>query len=135
MLPIRSSLVDSLEKKRVFSNMDFLILARALDGYCIRSKMKKGYASRMTEVKEKFTDISRIKKDDIVIDELVDSRDYYAHYMPRSRKNNVLDGIALMRMTRKVRRLLICCILSDLGMCNDMIDAIFKSSNSRLITE
>lgn len=135
MYPVRSNLVDSLEKKRVFSNMDFLILARALDGYCIRSRYKGSIGNRMKAVLEKFSVISRIQRDNISIDELVDSRDYYAHFMPRARKKNVLDGLELHALTQKVRRLVMCCVLSDLGFNNAEIDAIFRNSNSKYITD
>ena len=134
MYPVRSNLVESLEKKRVFSNMDFLILARALDGYCIRSKFKGSSANRMKKGIEKFSDIPRIKSDNINLNELVDSRDYYAHFMPKSKKEHVLDDYKLHNLTQKVRRLVICCVLSDLGLDNSAIDAIFKSSNSKYIT-
>lgn len=135
MYPVRSNLVDSLEKKRVFSNMDFLILARALDGYCIRLKYKGSFGNRMKAVQEKFSDVSRIQQDNINIDELVESRDYYAHFMPRVRKKNVLDGFELHALTQKVRRLVICCVLSDLGFDNSVIDAIFRNTNSIYITD
>ena len=135
MYPVRNNLVDSLEKKRVFSNMDFLILARALDGYCIRSRIKGNINKRMKTVLEKFSDISRIKRDNINIEELVDSRNYYAHFMPRSRKKHILDGLELHALTKKVRRLVICCVLSDLGLDNTTIDTIFKNSNSRYVKE
>lgn len=135
MYPVRNNLVDSLEKKRVFSNMDFLILARALDGYCIRSKYKGSITNRMKAVLEKYSDVTKIKRDNINIDELVDSRDYYAHFMPRARKKNVLDGFELHALTKKVRRLVICCVLSDLGYDNAAIDTIFKGSNSKYITD
>jgi hypothetical protein len=134
MYPVRNNLVDSLEKKRVFSNMDFLILARALDGYCIRSRIKGNINIRMKTVIEKFSEILRIKKDDINVDELVDSRNYYAHYMPRASKRHILDGFELHDLTQKVRRLVICCVLSDLGFDNKAIDSIFNNSNSRYIT-
>lgn len=134
MYPVRNNLVDSLEKKRVFSNMDFLILARALDGYCTRSKYKGSITNRMKAVIEKFKDISRIQKDNINVEELVDSRNYYAHFMPRNRKQHILDGIELHDLTQKVRRLIICCVLSDLGLDNNAIDTIFNKSNSKYIT-
>jgi hypothetical protein len=133
MYPVRSNLVDSLEKKRMFSNMDFLILARALDGYCIRSKYKGSFTNRMKTVIEKFSDILHIRKDNIKVEELVDSRDYYAHFMPRKGKKHVLDGFELHDLTQKVRRLVICCVLSDLGLDNTIIDTIFKNSNSKYI--
>ncbi len=135
MYPVRSNLVDSLEKKRFFSNLDFLILARALDGYCIRSKYKGSITNRMKAVIEKFSDITRIKTDNINVEELVDSRDYYAHFMPRERKQHILDGFDLHDITQKVRRLVICCVLSDLGMDNKAIDTTFKNSNSKFITD
>ena len=135
MYPVRNNLMDSLEKKRVFSNMDFLILARALDGYCIRSKYKGSITNRMKTVIDKFSDISRIQRDNISVEELVDSRDYYAHFMPRARKKHILDGFELHALTKKVRRLVICCVLSDLGLDNAIIDGIFRNSNSRFLTE
>ncbi len=135
MYPVRNNLVDSLEKKRVFSNMDFLILARALDGYCIRSKYKGSITNRMKAVLDKFSDISCIQKDNINVEELVDSRDYYAHFMPRERKQHILDGFKLHDLTQKVRRLIICCVLSDLGLNNITIDTILKNCNSKYITD
>lgn len=135
MYPVRGNLIDSLEKKRVFSNIDFLTLVRALDGYCIRSRCQGSIAKRMEMVVEKFSDIQRIKIDHINIEELVDSRDYYAHFMPRARKKHVLDGFRLHDLTQKVRRLIICCVLSDLGFDNLTIDNIFKKSNSRYINQ
>ncbi len=134
MYPVRNNLVDSLEKKRVFSNLDFLMLARALDGYCIRSKNKGSITNRMKAVIEKFSDISRIEKDNINVEELVDSRDYYAHFMPRASKKHILDGFDLHDLTQKIRRLVICCVLSDLGLDNTTIDSVFKNSNSKYIT-
>lgn len=113
---------------------DILMLARALDGYCIRSRIKGSITNRMKVVIEKYSDISRIKKDNINVEELVDSRDYYAHFMPRARKEHILEGLELHDLTQKVRRLVICCVLSDLGLDNKAIDSIFKNSNSKYIT-
>lgn len=135
MTPIRTNLVNTFEKKRVFGNMDFLIIARALDGYCIRLKISGAEGNRLKKMLDSFSDITRVKKDNICIEELVDSRDYYAHYMPRSRKEHALDGFDLYYLTRKIRRLLICCVLSDLGLSNAEIDTIFKNSYNRYITE
>lgn len=135
MFPVRSNLVDSLEKKRVFSNMDFLILARALDGYCIRSRYKGSLYNRMNTVLNNFSDVLRIQQDSINVDELVDSRNYYAHFMPRANKKNVLDGFELHALTQKVRRLVICCVLSDLGLDNAVIDTILRKSNSKYISD
>jgi hypothetical protein len=87
----------------------------------------------MKKAKEKFSDVTYIKKDDINVEELVDSRDYYAHYVLRSSKKHILDGFELHTLTQKVRRLVICCVLSDLGMDNHTIDNILKKSNSRYI--
>ena len=79
--------------------------------------------------------LPRIQRDNISVEELVDSRDYYAHFMPRARKNHILDGFELHALTKKVRRLVICCVLSDLGLDNAIIDGIFRNSNSRFLTE
>ena len=44
---------------------------------------------------------------------------YYSHFMNKSQKPNTLDGIELYKLTGKLRILLICCVLSFIGMDGD----------------
>ena len=58
-----------------------------------------------------FEDIDLIKKCEIDIDAVVDSRNYYSHFMPMSKKSKVVDGIELYDLTIRLRILLVCCVL------------------------
>lgn len=64
-----------------------------------------------------------------------DSRNYYSHFMSRPAGKSILDGVELYSLTARLRLLLICCLLSFIGMDNSRIEAILKRSTSRFITE
>ena len=70
-----------------------------------------------------FSDIDKLKDDNIKIKQVVDSRHYYSHFMNKSKKPNTLDGWKLYNLTFKLRKLLICCILKFIGfnyICNSI---------------
>lgn len=57
---------------------------------------------------------------------MIDSRHYFSHFLPKCKKPKALDGMELFKESRKIRVLLICCILSFVGLQNHQIDTIFK---------
>ncbi len=145
--PIRTHLIESIKPIRIFSSIDFLIVIQALEGFCWRfrkdelekiakDKPKKKQASlgdMICLLKSEFSTISKIKKDDIVIQQVVDSRHYYSHFMERSKKENALDGSELYLLTRKLRKLLICCLLHFIGFDYYQINEIFDKCYNNLI--
>lgn len=146
LAPIRSHLISSLEKKQVYSSVDFLIVIQALEGFCRRFRSKKyrkehGLPERdyselfeiMNSLIDEFGDIDLIKKCEINIDAVVDSRNYYSHFMPMKDKPNTLDGFELYDLTTRLRILLICCVLNLFGFTNIQINEILKKSNSKVL--
>ncbi|MDD3333523.1 MAG: hypothetical protein PHT65_10320 [Proteiniphilum sp.] len=145
--PIRIHLIESIKPTRIFTSIDFLIVIQALDGFCLRfrkDELKKiakdkpqnkqaSLGDMICLLKSEFSTISKIKNDDIVIQQVVDSRHYYSHFMDRSKKKDSLDGVELYKLTHKLRKLLICCLLHFIGFDYNQIDDIFKKCYNNLI--
>jgi hypothetical protein len=144
--PIRSHLIESLKKKKVYGSVDFLIIIQAIEGYwwrfkdevyreqhSIPSKKQIKLNTILTELKEDFLDIALIKNVDIDIAAIVDSRHYYSHFVLCDKKPKRLEGWDLIKQAKNLRLLLICCILSFIGLDNSQINTIFTKSNSKLI--
>lgn len=141
-----SILVNSLEKKRYYSSVDFLIIVQALEGFCRRFWSKKyrkehGLPERdysdlyamMGSLIGEFDDVELIKKCEIDNDAVVVSRNYYSHFMPMSKMSKVVDGIELYDLTIRLRILLVCCVLSLFGFSNERIDEILRKSDSKVL--
>lgn len=146
LAPIRLHLISSLEKKQIYSSVDFLIVIQALEGFCRRFRSKKyrkehGLPERdyselfeiMNSLIDEFGDIDLIKKCKINIDAVVDSRNYYSHFMSKKDKPNALEGLELYDLTNRLRILLICCVLNLFGFTNGQIDEILKKSTSKVL--
>jgi hypothetical protein len=133
ILPIRTHLIQSLERKRFFSSVDFLIIIQAIEGFCIRFRKEQSLKRIVEDILEEFKDIQKVKELKLNIEEVVDSRHYYSHFMNKSNKPKALDGRDLYELTQKLRIILICCVLNQTGFCNKDIDDIFKKSyNNKL---
>ena len=145
LAPIRGHLISSLEKKRVYSSVDFLIVVQAIEGFYRRFRSAKyrkehnieGKASSklhpmLTELLSEFSDIDLLKRNTIDIDAVVDSRIYFSHFMPKTSNLKSIDGWELLEEARKLRILLLCCVLSLLGFDNNQINDVLNKSNSRL---
>lgn len=122
--PIRSHLIDSIQYKSVYSCLDFQILAYAIEGYCIRFRKEEEFTVMMEKLISHFKDIKCIQNDNINIAQLRDSRNQYSHFFKDGKKKNVIDGLELLHLTRKLRRLLICCILEFMGLDIPKIQSI-----------
>lgn len=145
LAPIRGHLISSLEKKRVYSSVDFLIVVQAIECFYRRFRSAKyrkehnieGKASSklhpmLTELLSEFSDIDLLKRNTIDIDAVVDSRIYFSHFMPKTSNLKSIDGWELLEEARKLRILLLCCVLSLLGFDNNQINDVLNKSNSRL---
>lgn len=145
LAPIKGHLISSLEKKKVYSSVDFLIVVQAIEGFYRRFRSAKyrkehnieGKASSklhpmLTELLSEFSDIDLLKRNTIDIDAVVDSRIYFSHFMPKTSSLKAIDGWELLEEARKLRILLLCCVLSLLGFNNDQINDVLNKSNSRL---
>jgi hypothetical protein len=156
LAPIRNHLVESVTDKRIFTSIDFLIVIQAIEGFWSRFrddeyKRKKKEEEKNTKnvikgknnntrletilnmLIEEFGDVPRIKEEHIDVKCAVDSRHYYSHFMDKSKKTHALDGLELYELTHKLRKLLICCILSFMGIDNERINKILSESNSSFL--
>jgi len=146
LAPIRYHLINSLEKKHLYGSVDFLIVIQALEGFCRRFRSRRyrkehglfdGKLSKLYPMMEflinEFNDIDLIKKCGIDVDAVVDSRNYYSHFMHKSEAPKALDGFELYKLTIRLRILLICCMLSLCGFDNSRINEIMKESHSKVL--
>lgn len=146
LAPIRDHLISSLEKKHLYGSVDFLIVIQALEGFCRRfrsrryrkdhnmpdDKLSTLYPMLKFLINE-FNDIDLINKCDINVDAVVDSRNYFSHFMCKSETPNALDGYELYKLTIRLRILLICCVLSLYGFDNERINEILNKSDSNVL--
>ncbi|WP_352422974.1 HEPN domain-containing protein [Proteiniphilum sp.] len=131
--PIRTHLIESIKNKTFFSSIDFLIVIQALEGFCTRFRKEDALSNMLNSVILEFSGIDKIKIDNICIQEVIDSRNYYSHFMERVKKKHILDGVELYVLTHKLRKLLICCLLQFIGFDNSQINVILNNSNSSLL--
>jgi hypothetical protein len=132
--PIRAHLIDSIKAKRVFSSYDFLIIIQAIEGFCTRFRQSDTLNNMLQMIISEFSSIDRLREDNIIIQQAVDSRHYYSHLMEKSKKPNALDGPELYDLTFKLRKLLICCLLNYIGFDYDKINIILNKSNSNILS-
>lgn len=132
---IWSNLIDSLEKKRVFTSNDFLVVAQALDGFAIRFRKELKFLPELQALKEEFKGINRLKLSDSDLEEANGSRNYYSHILKleKKEKKQALEGAKLFDLTRKLRVLLICCVLDFLGMDNNKINELLNNCNHSIL--
>lgn len=131
--PIRAHLIESVKNKTNFGSTDFLIVIQAIEGFCNRFRKEQSLTLELESLLKEFEDIEKVKKLEIDIKTVVDSRHYYSHFMHKSKKPNTLEGIGLYRLTKKLRIILICCLLNFIGIENIKINELLnKSSNDKL---
>ncbi len=133
--PIKSHLLNSIKSNGVFSSVDFLIVIQAIEGFCSRCRKEQNLSKMIEDLITEFSDIRLLSRDNIIVEQVVDSRHYYSHFFDKSKKKNIVDGVDLFYLTAKLRRLLICCILNFIGFSNDKINDIFTKSNNKYIKQ
>ena len=132
---IWTMLLDSLQKKRVFTSNDFLLVAQALDGFAKRFRTGKHIESELTELRDEFQDIGRQNLTDEDLKEAAGSRNYYSHVLRVDLKEDkkAQDGLKLYDLMARLRVLLICCVLDFLGLDHTMINQMLNNSNNAVL--
>ena len=133
ILQIKNNFIASLERKRVFTSNDFLVVIQALDGFSIRYRKEGDFLPQLKSLVAEFDDINAISLTESDLIAAKDSRDYYSHILKPGKKKHVLDDRDLFLLTKKLRVLLICCILNYFGMNNIQIDGLIRKSNNHLL--
>jgi hypothetical protein len=134
LAPIRSHLLSSIQRKPVFTSLDFLIIVQSLEGYHrrfvnVQKRDRIPLKKRLEELIQIYSEIQKIKDIDLNMEQVVDSRDYFSHFFQRSEKTNIVDGLELFELTKKLRLLLICCVLDLVGFSKQKIDEITKMNS------
>lgn len=129
---IWTMLLDSLEKKRVFTSNDFLLVAQALDGFAKRFRKGKHIENEFTELRDEFKDIGRLNLTDEDLKEAAGSRNYYSHVLRVDLKEDkkAQDGFKLYDLMGRMRVLLICCVMDFLGLDHAKINQLLNNSNN-----
>ena len=132
---IWSNLVDSLEKKRVFTSNDFLVVIQAVDGFSIRYRKEQKLLPELKALREEFKNIKKLQLNDKDLEAANGSRNYYSHILKLEKKKDkhALEGWELFDLTKKLRVLLICCVLNFMGMDNDKINQLLNKCNNSMI--
>lgn len=130
--PIRAHLIDSIVKRGVFSSNDFLIVVQAIEGFCTRFRKEATLSEMTNNLIAEFSGIDRLRKDAINVEQVVDSRHYYSHFMNKNRKPNALDGWELFNLMIKLRKLLVCCVLDFTGFDKTEINNILNRCDNDL---
>lgn len=127
MMPILNHLAASVKNKSTFTSVDFLVVCQAIEGYHIRfveknNNFRKKLSRRVNDLTDRFKYIVKIRG--INIEAVRSSRNYYTHLSIESENDIVLTGHDLFNLTEKLRYLLICCILKELGFESSKIKEI-----------
>ena len=86
--PIRAHLIESIKKKGSFSSVDFLIVFQAIEGFMIRFlyEDKSSTKNKLATLLHDFSDIAKLKCNEIDVDAAVNSRHYYSHFSKNHKK-------------------------------------------------
>ena len=135
--PIKHNLVDSMVYKPVVGSVDFLQVVQAIEGVWWRFReadyrtahnishgRQTALSTIISEIKNSLSGIPKVSSMDIDIESVVDSRNYYSHFVDRSKKPKTLDGLPLYTLTEKLRTILLCLILELLGLSHSEINRV-----------
>lgn len=136
MNQIWSNLIYSLERKRVFTSNDFLVIVQALDGFAIRFREYHGLFNELKGLRDEFVGVKGIVQlTDDDLQAAKGSRHYYSHILKleEKEKRHAVEGSELLNITRKLRLLLICCVLSFLGMDVGRINEMVSKCDNNIV--
>lgn len=144
--PIRHHLIECVRHKGTFSSMDFLVIIQAIEGFWwrfrdedyrlknrITGKTDTRLKTILNSLIDEFKGIITLELNKIEVNEVVDSRHYFSHFVPKAKKPFAKDGIELYHLTNQIRKLLICCVLNFIGFSNEQINKIVKKSDNKFL--
>ena len=136
MMPIIHHLIDSIQQRSIFKSVDFLVVVQALEGYQRRFFDNEPEKDKTLEYRLKNL-INSFSKEilaarGINIKCAVDSRNYYSHFYDKADHMQIAKGVKLYNLTNKLRYLLICCLLHELGLDNGRINEVIQKHTGKL---
>lgn len=137
--PIKNHLVDSLVYKPTVGSVDFLQVVQAIEGvwwrfredeYRVVNNVPKRKKTTLTtifqEILKALSDISKVSSVNLDVEAVVDSRNYYSHFVDKSKKPKTLDGLQLYDLTRQLRTILLCLVFELLGLSHTEINMLLS---------
>jgi hypothetical protein len=136
--PIIQQLISSVTYRRFIKSSDFLIVIQAIEGYSNRferesdipkanDKLKQpSLQDRLNHLYSKYSDIQIIENNKPSLEQVIDSRHYYSHFLPDGKKKNVCKSWDLYGLAEKLKPLLISCILTLMGFKNEDINELLS---------
>ena len=144
--PIRKHLIQSLKRKRIYGSVDFLMIVQAIEGFWwrfkdseyrlknnISNKQKTQLKTIISELLSEYNDIELMSKTTFDIAAEVASRHYYSHFLPKNKQPKALDGVDLYNESKKLKMLLVCCMLSFIGIDHSRMNLIFNNSAIKMM--
>ena len=134
-MPIRNFLIDSICGKDCYTSTRFLMVMQALSGYYCRC-LERDMPTRkwLANLKQQFGLISKMDNlSSEELDEVGYTRDIYSHFLKEDSKPSIADDYSMRRYIFALRKYLICCILSSLGLDNNQIGRLLQSSGNYLL--
>ncbi|WP_374950056.1 HEPN domain-containing protein [Mucilaginibacter sp.] len=139
MAPIIKHLIESIHERNIFNTGDFLIVVQALEGYATRFRPNIPASGRFVTLKEQltflrdqFSYVQLVKNTSLYLDIVVNSRHYYSHFFHKKANVHVATGIELYELTQKLKVILVCCVLSQVGFAQNDIITIMKAYRDRV---
>lgn len=124
--PILFYLIESIQPVKVFKINNFLNIAQALEGYHRRFCEGNEHLNKIIEkLVKKFINISLVQIEftncKVIAKSAYDSRNYYIH-LGKAKYEGTKTGRELYEITIKIRLLLVCCVLNEVGFDNVLIN-------------
>lgn len=84
----------------------------------------------ISELLSEFSDVQVVGKlkNTLDVNAVVDSRHYYSHFMQRSSKPHTKEGKELYDLTKGLKKILICCVMSLLGVERRALNGILSKA-------
>lgn len=142
---IRAHFLDSIDYHGPFSYINFLVVIQAVEGYGRRflrkeiteyrktlpaDKKKKPLLEILQTIFTHYADVQIINQN-TDLEAIVQTRNYHSHLLPQ-KTQKIVDTIDLYNLTDELRKVLVCCIMSYIGLTNKEIDEMTQQSYNDL---
>lgn len=122
---------------------EFLLIEFAIEGYCKRfhneniecttGKKTRKLRDELSALLEHYASVEIINNLNLDLESVVNTRDTYTHLLPEGTKSKVVQSShERWIMTEKLKMLLLCCLLENMGFTLEEIDTNFKTSGIQL---
>ena len=135
IIPIRTHLIQSINRGGKFSSADFLVVIQAIDGYYTRFKDPKADLKKiLVNLVNDFSNVNCLELVKEDFPKIISARNYYSHLLPVRSKEHIISWHELHELDFQLRKLLICCLLQFIGFDNNEINSICSRSYNEALS-